>query len=950
MNRAERPRTGRPTRHRRVPRHPALRALVLIGAALALAAAPSAHATGHCPDGAVFSDSFEDNDLAPWQVSAGSAANAGVSQATADDGTHSMFVRDDAVTVESERIDLRNAASARLTLWIRRGDGAFSQPPGAGNDLVLEYLHQTGGNNWQPLETFAGDGTGGEVFEPVHDLPASAFHRNFQLRVRYDAAPGAGAWHVDSLCIVTFSSGDVSHFAIGHDGTAVTCIAETVTITGHNPGHQPTDPGNVTVELGAINTTTGNGEGTWSRVLAGSGTLSDATAGDGAATYTFPGNGETAVTLALDYTDVSAASDPETVSLDVNSGQVDPAEDPDLVVARSGLRITDGAGGAIAVPDQIAGKRSDQAPGAQALGLQAVRASDADPSACEPAFPDATNVEVELGAECRDPATCAGRQLRVTNNGNTSAIATSADDGGAGAAAYTPVTLRFGANAEAAIALGYDDAGATQLHARYNPIDDGTASPPVVGYVAGSSNDFTWRPFGLEVAVPADSGDTGATGTVLARAGAGFEVTVSARVWQAADDGDADGVPDAGADLADNAATPNFGREAAPEAVALTPTVADPAGGSGGTLANATFGAFTNGAQTRTDVAWDEVGYVDLDATLADGDYLATGSDVTGRAPMVGRFIPDHFTLDGASLSLTDRAALGCAAAPDFTYIGERFDNGFTVDARAAGGTVTANYEGAFARLDSAVELGLGATDGGTDLTASLTPSGTTLAWTQGSGDIATRLVLDRDTPEGPYDPLRVGIAPADDDGVALATGALDLDVDGDGSDDHAATGTTALRFGRLVIGHAAGAEIAPLDLPVRAEYWNDTTWQTNLRDDCTVLTLAGEIELANDTDPDSPVAGDQPIDVGGGTTSITSGDIALSDGTAVATFDAPGAGNTGWVDITGLLGAGVPALRYLRADPEDDGSWTTDPAGRVTFGIYTGSDRRIDLRRVPGD
>lgn len=943
MDRGDRVNAACATR-RRGPGRGLLRALALLGCVLALAWSPAAWATNHCTDG-TFSDSFEDGT--PWDTRQGPAGNVGVSDATADDGTLSMFV-DGAVTLESPRIPLQNVAAASVSVWIRRG-GDFSEPPGAGNDLTLQYFQQQG-SQWNDLETFPGDGTDGEVFEVTHDIPPEAFHSNFRLGFDYDAGGNAGQWHIDSVCLTAFSSGDVSHFAIDHDGSAVTCDTEAITITGHNPGHQETDPGNVSVGLDAINVDTGAGEGTWSGVITGSGTLDDATAGDGAATYTFPGNGEVAVTLAFNYTDVTAATDPETVSFDVNSGQVDPNEDPDLVVSRAALRITDGAGSAIDVPDQVAGKRSDQAPGAQALGLQAVRASDADPSVCAPAFPDDSDVEVELGAECRDPATCAGRELRVSNDGATSAIATSADNGGAGAAAYTPVTLRFGADAEAAIALGYDDAGATQLHARYNPIDDGSGSPPVVEHVTGASNDFTWRPFGLDVAVPDDSGDTGATGAVMAAAGAAFEVTVSARVWQAGDDADADGVPDTGADLSDNAATPNFGQEAAPETVALAPTVADPAGGADGTLANATFDGFTDGARTRGDVAWDEVGYVDLEAALGDGEYLATGADVVGRAPMVGRFIPDHFTLDGASLALTDRAALGCAGTPGFTYFGERFDSGFTVDARATGGTVTTNYEGAFAHLDAAGELDLGATDGTSDLTTALMVTGADFAWTQGRGDIVARLVLDRDTPAGPYEPLRVGIAPADDDGVALVAGELDLDVDGDASADHAETGATDLRFGRLVIDHAAGAEIAPLELPLRAEYWNATTWQTNLRDDCTGLTLADEVELANDDDPDSPVAGNLEIDVGDGTTRITSGDITLTDGTAAATFEAPGAGNTGWVDVTALLGAGAPAHPYLRGDPEDDGSWTTDPVGRVTFGIYGGNDRRIDVRRVRAD
>ena len=43
------------------------------------------------------------------------------------------------------------------------------------------------------------------------------------------------------------------------------------------------------------------------------------------------------------------------------------------------------------------------------------------------------------------------------------------------------------------------------------------------------------------------------------------------------------------------------------------------------------------------------------------------------------------------------------------------------------------------------------------------------------------------------------------------------LDVDGDTSADHAETAAPTIRFGRLQVDNAAGAEVAPIALPVRA-------------------------------------------------------------------------------------------------------------------------------------
>lgn len=933
-----------------------LATLVLAGLLLPLPAI----ATSHCPTG-TFSDSFEDGD--PWDERGGpggpSAGAVGVSDATADDGNLSMFVDEGPIALESPRVTaMKDAASATVSVWIRRG-GDFSEPPGAGNDLTLQYFRQQQGGGWVDLDTFPGDGPAGEVFEVSYDLPQDAFHNNFRLGFDYDAGNNAGQWHIDSVCLTSFSSGGVSHFAINHDGTAVTCLEEPITFTGHNPGHQPTDPGNVTVRIDAINADTGNGEGTWARVITGGGTLSDATAGDGAAEYTFPG-GETSVTLAFNYTTVTEATDPETVSFDVNSGQTDSTENPDLVVSRAGLRITDGNGNAQAVPSQIAGKRSDEAPGAQTLGLQAVRASDSDPTVCEPAFPDGQDVEVELGGECRDPATCAGNELEITNNGDTSAVATSDDNGGAGAAAYEPVTLRFGADAEAPLVLAYDDAGEIQLHARYNPIDDGTTTPPVVEYVAASSNTWITRPFGFEVDVPADDGTTGATGTVLAEAGEDFDTTVRAVAWQAGDDGDDDGQPDAGADLSDNDTTPNFGNEATPETVTLTPVVAAPTGGSDGSLTGAVFDSFGSGSATQA-VSWDEVGHVHLDVALSDNSYLGAG-DATGRADTVGRFIPADFDVAVAADGDLDAA---CDAT--YTYAGQPggyvsgMEPALTITARNRAGATTTNYRDSYARLVAGdVDVAAPTQDasqtgrGGDPVsvtatidTGSLVANGDgTLTHTFASTDTFTYDKVDNARIDPFMPDLDIDVTAVEDaDAVAADPAIVPVTVE--------PVPVHEIRFGRLVVESAAGSERAPIDQPLRAEYWNDGTWQLHGDDGCTQLALAGEVELANDDDPDSPVAGDQPIDVADGTTDLTSNTtdpVELAAGEAVLTFAETGAGNTGWVDTTLTLDADLPWLRHDwdDADGGGDGPYDDLPTGRVTFGIYGGNDAWIHLRRVP--
>jgi len=906
-----------------------------------------------CAPGAAFSESFEDSTIDPWTTRGGPPFLAGVNQDTADDGSHSLFTRGGEIFVESPVVDLSAASTAALSLWVRRGDDEFSEDPDGGEDLEIQYKDAS--NNWQTLATFAGGGTPGEIFEPSFALPADAFHGDFQLRFhqldgnRSGGGPNAtffDYWHMDSICL-TAVIGGLDHYAIGHDGTAVTCGAEAVTITGHDGGDNPIDPGNVTIDL-----TTNTGEGTWARVLAGSGTLADATAGDGAASYTFPGNGEASVTLAFNYTTVSEATDPEIVNFNVDGGNEGAGEDPDLVVSRSGFRITDGSGNATTVPEQIAGKPSDEAPGAVSLALQAVRASDNDPSLCEPFFPDGGDVEVELGGECNDPGSCDGTSLEVTNNGNTAAVVTSDDNGGTGTASYTPMILRFGPDAEAPLVLEYDDAGRIQFHARYNiPLDDGT---PSGNFMTGASNAYTVRPFGFEVDVPADDNTTGAGGTILAVAGDDFDTTVRAVAWQAGDDGDDDGQPDPGADLSGNATTTNFGNEASPETVTLTPVVAAPAGGSDGALSGALFDTFGSGSETQG-VSWSEVGHVHLDASLSDGSYLG-GSNATGRADTVGRFIPADFLV-----TVADDGDLAATCNAVFTYTGEtagyatNMEPQLLVTARNRATATTTNYRGAYAKLtagdvsvaaptEDASQLGADGTSnvsvGATIDTGTRVINGDgTVTYTFAGSDGFTydknaNARIDGFTPD-----LDLAVTAVDDGEVGAAAPLPTVEP----------TATHEIRFGRLAIDAAAGSELAPIGQPVRAEVWNNGTWQTHADDDCTTLVLADEVQLDNGG---TTVSGDQSIAVGGGTTDLVSNTpdpVALAGGRATLTFAAPGSGNTGFVDTTLRLGATLPWLQgdWDDADGAEDGPFDDDPTARVTFGIFSGNPNWIHLRRV---
>ncbi|MDX1609971.1 MAG: DUF6701 domain-containing protein [Halofilum sp. (in: g-proteobacteria)] len=389
-----------------------------------------------------------------------------------------------------------------------------------------------------------------------------------------------------------------------------------------------------------------------------------------------------------------------------------------------------------------------------------------------------------------------------------------------------------------------------------------------------------------------------------------------------------------------------------------------PAGAScvDGNLAPGTWNASSGTIQTDTAV-YDEVGAFSL--SLVDRDFAAIDQADSSEAERfvrsdvavdVGRFVPADFLVeivDNGDLEAT------CNVTFAFTYTGEPFgyaaamEPELRITARNSAGNTTANYRGDYARLVAGdVVLGAPTEDAsqtGRDgnpvgVTASLA-AGTlvangdgTLVHTFSSSDAFTYDKVDNARIE-PFTPdLNLDVTGVtDSDAVAADPGVLPLTL--------TPAATHEIRFGRLVVDGAIGSELAPIDQPVRAEYWLDDTWQTNADDDCTTLALASEVQLANNDDPDSPVAGDQPIDVDGGTTGLTTADpVQLAGGQAALTFAAPGSGNTGWVDTTLTLTANRP---WLRHDWDEDGSHDDLPAGRVTFGIYAGNPNWIHFRRT---
>ncbi len=672
-------------------------------------------------------------------------------------------------------------------------------------------------------------------------------------------------------------------------GVGITCLPVTVTITAK-------DASNATVAhtaLTTINLASSTGLGTWGAASVGAPT--NVVPGAGTADYEFQ-VGQSTVDIQFNYP-VLAGVAPEPVNINITStpnettGVAIPAEDdPSVDFHTAALIFNNVTAGNNIIPTQISGKDSDTGPGAATLNIQAVRASDDDPSVCQPIFSNGAVVSIDLGAECRNPAQCEGLQMNITNSAPATSsgvdIATSDDNGNLQTvAAYTSVDLQFGANSDATIVLNYPDAGLMQLHARYELLlDDGSPSGE---YAVGRSGDagFVVKPAGLCVESTDANSDCSdptapfASCSVFRKAGSVdaenfFNLTVRGVTWEAA------GETNEQFCTGTNVNTPNFELNT----IALTHALVQPAAGPGpGSLGvpSLDIADADLGSETVINQSFSEVGVFTI--TASPPNYL--GETIAASASAnIGRFIPDRF-----SVIMQNTPAFGDACT-GFTYQDQPFYYNDTPSAEApvlqitalnSNGVTTSNYGGDFWRLTGGT-LGRDYVDGSaTAPAASLSPTTTqsggftlggdtdfdgigTLTLNAGAAgdEFIYQKAMPLDTPEEPFDAdvdvnfLAAGFQDADHN-ASPTTGIVCFDSTNDNSCDdftHAMIQGTELRWGRLIISNVFGSELLPLPVPITAQYFSGGLFQTNTLDNCTTYQAAdaslGEVSAADNLVP----------------------------------------------------------------------------------------------------
>ncbi|MBK7950061.1 MAG: hypothetical protein IPK00_15220 [Deltaproteobacteria bacterium] len=495
-------------------------------------------------------------------------------------------------------------------------------------------------------------------------------------------------------------------------------------------------------------------------------------------------------------------------------------------------------------------------------------------------------------------------------------------------AASSAQLVRF-TQGRASVSVQYKDTGRLALQ-----VLDGNASPEV----RGATGSFVSLPADLKVvAVENESGEANPgsstpTGKLFARAGDPFVVTVDAL--------DAEGER-----------TPSFGRETVPEGIRLqSAALVAPVGGRNGTTDEGTIENATDfsadalpGRFVGKRFAFDEVGAIQLRASVADDDFLGAGPVLGSASDVVGRFAPHHFTV----VANAPRFATGCAVGA-FTWMGQPFgyapgfETELIVTAVDRDGETTANYIDDWLRLSNATlaHRSYRAASGSVDESGLPAPTVDPAITTRNDGSAILRfssgsgIALVRGAPTAPFDAE-----------LELSIDVLDADATAYPSNPFRVGGTSAgagidfdvarrFQYGRVRLDNAFGSELVTLPMRLRTQRFDGTAFGDDDADSCSRIPSTA-IRLTP-----SPASLDARPSIA---------HLPLFSGDAGLTFAAPHV--SGDVEVRVDLGATGANLPWLRADwPEDgnqDGLLDDDPRARATFGIWEGRDALIFQREL---
>lgn len=740
--------------------------------------------------------------------------------------------------------------------------------------------------------------------------------------------------------------GGLTHFSISHSGSGVSCEAENITITPHDLLHIPVAT-TVNIRVSATSVTPGwlPSDATWSLI---SGTPANFSIGPGAgeATYQFVSS-ESNIVVALANT---SAADIDIDILETVSGAITDvdgggAEDFPLSFSNQGFRFyadLDGDGNADdadsnGIPDPIPSPLTSGSASPQMV-LRAVE-TNTNTGACQGRVTGSQSVS--MAYECVNPTSC-------INNRDMTINGTAIEENNlSNVVDFDSVNLSFDGDGEAPFSLNYRDVGNIRLHANLSVPASG-ADPAVT--LEGNSAVSTVVPASLAITTIESSSaianpGTTTTGTGFVAAGEVFRVVVQVR-------------------NALGGLTPNFGNEIASEGLLLTSaSLVMPVGGSNPPLVNANSFVSTGAAGEfeNLTVNWLEVGTININASILDGDYLGAGNVTSPNSGNVGRFYP-------LQLRMISSVADNACSAGNFTYMSDQvfayspLDINYQIDAEYQSNQIVTNYDSALGYpVDSFSLVAENNNDGVNQASRGLIPSGT---WVQGELVVAgvdnggfSRLFSTTEQVDGPFSSLQFGIQrnPASVDSSNFIASQLSMNADTAG-DCVAANNCNAvplgsalnILFSRLYMRDAHGPESAPLAVPFEIQYWDGSQFVLSSNDSCSLLARS-DINFSGSAISGDPIS----VVVGGGSTNASfaqdptgNPEINIVNGSAGLNFSAPGIGNIGSFVIDTDM-ANYPWLRFDWNQNNDTADDTLQPSATINFGSYRGHDRVIYWREA---
>lgn len=502
------------------------------------------------------------------------------------------------------------------------------------------------------------------------------------------------------------------------------------------------------------------------------------------------------------------------------------------------------------------------------------------------------------------------------------------------------------------------------------------ANCPPSGVTRCSADNFSVRPTDFSVSASVLT-NTAQTGTPSAAAGSDFTLTASAVTATAAAAAGYTGQPTldrTASKVATHVGDTDFTTRL--RDAGGTNTVTFPAAVIGTGVSTATLqyhdagnfkvlagglvdSSFTAVDDPTKDCVSGSTSNADNDADANNGLKYGCNVGNQSNSSLFGRFYPSYYTLGGGSVT-------AACVAGGYSYMGHAaMGLGFTVSAMSLdnpGGATQklSKYTSGYATLASVNVLSEDGTVA-TDLTANLSPSlaYNSALWSAGDYVVSgSAYSFSRTTPAGPYDSFFIGAGVTDTDGAVLNGRDFKL---GDPACTVSCTHKllsampTRIRFGRLRLLNAIGAETLNLPLTLRAEYWNGSGFLTNTLDSCTALAASPAKKFVLFGWQGGITSGNMVTPTAGTDGNVSASGTFVSGVSSLSLLKpSPAAASPGSVRICLDLdsAAGVGDLSCQAVQPADlghlQGNWdggaayNKDPSARSAFGLYGAQPRQF--------